>query len=272
MLNSVKKIGSVLELFSPDQPEWRLSEVSRELGIPKSTTHALMAALVEIGLLSPSLQGGYRLGPGLLCLGERMRAGLDFRTHAVPVMRLLSESLLESSHLAILDRHRVVYLERVDGQHPAVRLAGDHLEAMVPAHASAAGKVMLAHQDLDAMRHLMRGRLQRCTERTITEMPRLEDELRRVRVRGFAADLAETTPDVASLAAPVVDRFGTVVAAIGISMPSYRFDASRAKTLERLLQATSAVSDELQAAPAARDFRRSPRAFQPRARSASATA
>jgi IclR family KDG regulon transcriptional repressor len=87
MLTTIQKIGPVLELFTVERPEWRMSDIARELGTPKSSAHSLVATLAEIGLLSVGANGSYRLGWNLLSLSERMRASLDFRQHAVPVMQ-----------------------------------------------------------------------------------------------------------------------------------------------------------------------------------------
>jgi DNA-binding IclR family transcriptional regulator len=62
MLNTVKKIGPVLELFTPERPEWRMTEIAQALARPKSSTHSLLTTLVDIGLLSVTHRGRYRLG------------------------------------------------------------------------------------------------------------------------------------------------------------------------------------------------------------------
>ena len=249
MLTSVKKIGPILELFSPERPEWRLTDVARELDMPKSTVHDLLESLVDVGLLATGQRGRYRLGSGVLSLSERMRAALDFRKHALADMQALSDSVLETVALAVLERHEVVYVERVEGRHPRVRLTGIRVGTTAPAHSTAVGKVLLANCEPDAVRLLMDDELRPMTRRTITDMETLERELVRVRARGFAVDLCETAPDIACVAAPIRDRYETVVAALSVCMPAYRFEAKRAKVLEHVRRTSTAVSERLRTAP-----------------------
>ena len=117
---SVRRIGPVLDLFTADRPEWRMSEIARALSMPKSTTHALLGSMVEVGLLSLTPRRRYQLGWSLLSLGERMRVGLDFRRHALPAMQELARAVHETVVLCALDRSSVVVVERVEGDHRGV--------------------------------------------------------------------------------------------------------------------------------------------------------
>jgi DNA-binding IclR family transcriptional regulator len=248
MLTTIQKIGPVLELFTVDRPEWRMSDIARELGTPKSSAHSLVATLAEIGLLSVGANGSYRLGWNLLSLSERMRASLDFRQQAVPVMQVLAKSLHETVLLAGLDRHDVVYVERVEGNHPMVRLAGVRPGGRLPAHATAAGKVLLAYRSTPEVRALMSGSSwKRLTCATLGTMDELLKALVDVRKVGYACDRGEIVPDIACVAAPIMDHFGSVVAAVSISVPAYRFPADPARLAEPLLAACDTIAKGLAA-------------------------
>lgn len=251
MLHTVKKIGPVLDLFTPERPEWRMSDIARALEMPKSSAHALVATLAEIGLLSVTGTGRYRLGWNLLSLSERMRASMDFRTHALPAMQQLAKLLRETVLLAALDRHDVVYVERAEGSHPMVRLAGVRPGARAPAHATAVGKVLLAHREPGEVRSLMSGSAWRAyTPTTVTDLEALEQALVEVRGRGVAFDIAELVPDVACVAAPITDRYGAVIAAMSVSVPAYRFPADRSRIVKPLLQHARLASERIAASEA----------------------
>lgn len=251
VLNTVKKIGPVLDLFTPEAPEWRMTDIARALEMPKSSAHSLISTLAEVGLLAVTDRGRYRLGWNLLCLSERMRASLDFRRHAVPAMQDLSDVVHETVLLAALDRQKVIYVERVEGNHPMVRLAGVRVGSTVPAHCTSVGKVLLAFREPDEVRSLFADEgLKAMTRRTITAIDDLMAELTKARARGYAYDLGEVVPDVACVAAPVHDRYGTVVAGMSISMPAYRFEAKRELALSELQKTTALVSQRLAAAQA----------------------
>lgn len=249
MLNTVKKIGPVLDLFTPENPEWRMIEIARALGMPKSSAHSLVTTLAEVGLLSLGDHGRYRLGLTLLSLSERMRASLDFRRYALPLMQDLSETVQETVLLAALDRSKVVYIERVEGNHPMVRVAGVRVGSKVPAHCTAVGKVLLSDREPDEVRRLLtEDGLDAMTPQTITDLDELLAALMKARGQGYAFDLGEAVPDVACVAAPVHDRYGAVVAAMSVSMPAYRFEAKRQTVIEAVVRATDEVSQRMAAA------------------------
>lgn len=252
-LNTVKKIGPVLELFTPEHPEWRMTDIARALNTPKSSAHSLVSTLAEIGLLSVGPSGRYRLGLNLLSLSERMRASLDVVGFANPEMQDLAQDIRETVLLATLDRHEVVYIERVEGQHPMVRLAGVRTGSRVPAHCTACGKVLLAYRDVAETRRLMASSsFRQYTKHTITDIETLEEALMEVRGRGYALDLQEIVADVACVAAPITDRYGSVIAAMSVSMPAYRFPEARQELVEKLCAAANSVSAKVAAAEESR--------------------
>lgn len=249
MLNTVKKIGPVLDLFTTERPEWRMTEIARALGMPKSSAHSLVTTLAEVGLLSVGDQGRYQLGWHLVSLAERIRATRNYGEHAVPVMHQLQAATKETVLLAALDRHEVLYLEKVEGTHPMVRLAGVRVGARAPVHCTAVGKVLLAERGPQEVRALLESvGLEARTPNTITTVDAFEDELRRVRVNGFAFDRQEIVADVACVAAPVRDGHGSVIAALSLSLPAYRFAANAKRLVTPLLQASEAISRRISAA------------------------
>jgi DNA-binding IclR family transcriptional regulator len=242
-LSTIKKIGPVLDLFTAEQAQWRMTDIARALDMPKSSAHTLVTTLAEIGLLSAGPDGLYRLGWNLLSLSERMRAGIEFRQHALPEMQALAAEVGETVLLAVLDRSDVIYIERVDGTHPTVRLAGVRVGARLPAHCTGVGKVLLAHRAPEEVRSMLDSvaMLSRTT-RSITDVKALEDLLMTVRAQGVAYDLCEVVPDVACVAAPVTERYGTVIAGISISMPSYRFPKDRRPLVTELKRSATRIS------------------------------
>jgi IclR family transcriptional regulator, KDG regulon repressor len=251
-LATLKKIGPVLDLFTLERPEWRLTDVARALDMPKSSTHALLSTLADIGLLSVSPRGPYRLGWHLLSLSERVRASHSFREHAALPMQALAAKIRETVLLAALDRHQVIYIERAEGSHPMVRLAGARVGSRVPAHCTAVGKVQLAYHDHREVRALLAGahdggKLRVMTSQTIASLEELDRELVKIRAQGLAYDLGELVPDINCVAAPIFDGHGTVVAGLTISVPAYRFGACRATLVEPLKATARTISEAIAA-------------------------
>lgn len=243
MLSTIKKVAPVLELFTPERPEWRMSEIASELGMPKSSAHSLLSTLADIGLLTTTSRGRYRLGWTLLTLGERMRVSLDFRTHVVPVMEELAAGVRELVLLAVLDRTQALYVARAEGSHPAARIAGVRVGARLPVHCTAVGKVLLASRDPAEVRQMLTGvQLRQLTPRSIVTLDALETVLAQVRADGVAYDFGEAASDISCIAAPVHDRHDCVVAAISVSVPGYRFERVRPRALQAVHTAARAAS------------------------------
>ena len=241
MLQTIQKIGPLLDLFTIERPEWGVSETADALGIPRSSAHALLTSLVETGLLTSPGRGRYRLGWRVVELYETMRAGTDLRTYAGPVLRTLNEQTGETCNLGVLERGEVLYIDKVAARHQ-VSVTGLRVGARLEAHCCGLGKVLLAYAtpaQLDAA--LGDKPLRRFTDRTITDRARLATELEDVRRTGVAHENGEVVADVACVAAPVKDPFGIVVAAISLSGPAYRVEAKR----EELARAVRAAADEV---------------------------
>lgn len=249
LLNTVKKVGPVLDLFTPEHAEWGVTQISEALQMPKSSVHSVLSTLADIGLLTTNARGRYRLGWKLLTLSERMRASLDFGKHAVPVMRQLADTTRETVLLAVLDRDRVLYVERAEGSHPTIRIAGVRVGARIPAHCTGVGKVLLADLQPKEVRQLLSDEpMVARTARTITTLEELEAELTKVRAEGVAYDRGEAVPDVCCIAVPVHDAFGSVVAAISVSIPAYRFDREVDTLRDAVVAAAEGIASNIAAA------------------------
>jgi DNA-binding IclR family transcriptional regulator len=250
MLLTVKKIGPVLDLFTVDRPEWGVTEVAEQLGVAKSSAHALLVSLAGVGLLSCTSQSRYRLGWRFLDLGETLKASLNLRGTALPLMRALVAQHRETVQLAILDRGRVLFVERLEGTHP-VRFAGAPIGARWPAHASATGKVLLAVRPRGEVARIasVEG-LRAMTPNTVTDLDRLHDELEQVRRVGYAYDVEESVPGVSGVAAPVRLERGMTVAALSIAVPTSRFRPHEKALRQAVMEAADTMSRELRRANA----------------------
>ncbi|MCW3067020.1 MAG: Transcriptional regulator, IclR [Solirubrobacterales bacterium] len=246
MLSTVQNAGRVLDLFSREQAEWGVSEIGRALGIPKSNAHALAASLAEIGMLTRTSRGRYRLGWHLLTLTDRMRVNFAVRDHALEIMRALVKRTGETVLLAVLDRSDVLYIERAEGTHPIVRLVGVQVGAKLPAYCTAVGKILLSDHTPEEVREIVgEGPFRARTNKTTTTIEELEGALEKVRGEGVAYDLGEIVPDACCVAAPICGDDFAIVAALGISVPAYRFSAHLPRLRAMLREASHEISAAL---------------------------
>lgn len=257
-LQTVHKVGPILDLFTVNRPEWGVSEVAAEVGVPRSSAHALLSSLVDIGLLHCRTRGRYRIGWRVVELGETLRSTTDVRSCAAPIIDRLVETLGETTHLAVLDRRQVLYLDKVIGNHN-ITVQGARVGSRVDAHCTALGKVLLAQLDqAELERYLASRPLRRYTPTTITDPSALSRSLVEIRTNGYALDHGESVTDIRCVAAPIRDELGSVIAAISMSVPATRFAASQCEYKRAVLAAAGDISkavartDEV-AAPIIRD-------------------
>jgi Transcriptional regulator len=251
-LSTVRNAARLLKAFLTREEALGVSELARRLDLGKSNVHRLLSTLVAEGLVEQDARtGGYRLGIVMFELGEAVKVHMDLHAAAGPVLAHLREQTGESSQVGVLDGDEVVYVDRLESAH-SLRLFTE-TGRRVPAHCTSSGKVLLANlSDQDREAFLVRSPLPRLTPYTVVDPAALRDELASVRARGWAEAINEREIGVASIAAPIRDIHGDVVAAISIGAPVARFGAvPRRRFARALVEAGEAVSRRLGWSPEA---------------------
>ena len=201
-------------LNSPEPP--LLSELSRQLGLPKSTTSRILGALERQGLVRRDRNSAYLGGEVLLRYASTQNQDAALIATMRPVLENLAAKTSESVNLAVPGSDDLKLIDQVDGKH--LLGATNWIGRNVPYHASALGKVLLAF----GAASLPSGTLQTKTSRTITTRSLLNAELEKVRKAGFAIIDNELEDGLVAVAAPVFGHDGNVIAAISISGPDAR--------------------------------------------------
>jgi IclR family acetate operon transcriptional repressor len=194
-----------------------------DTGLAKSTASRLLQALERHRLVHRVDDGGYEAGPLFVLYASRHEPSEELIHLARPTLEAISEATGETVNLAIVRGNTVVQVAQID----ATFLLGttNWVDVEVPPHCSALGKVFYAAGDLP----LPRTTMERRTARTITDPDVLRRELDKVRRQGYAKALGELEVGLDAIAAPVYDRLGKVVAAVGISGPSDRLNPERSQ-------------------------------------------
>ncbi|MFC9557006.1 IclR family transcriptional regulator [Rhodococcus sp. NPDC056960] len=193
------KVLTILEAFTGERTEMSMSQIARATGLPSSTVHRLLRDLVEWGGLERTPQGNYVIGVRLWEVAARATRTYGLRERALPFLQGLWEMTHAHILLAVLDGTEALLVEKISGTRdvPPVGRAGGRL----PLHASAVGKVLLAHSDPQFQSQVLEGELIGYTPATITDPSALRSELARVRRTGAATSIDELTPGSASCAA-----------------------------------------------------------------------
>ncbi|WP_066164218.1 IclR family transcriptional regulator domain-containing protein [Gordonia hydrophobica] len=222
MIEGLERATRVLALFSSDVPEWTVSDVCRELNLPKTTVWEYMQSMTALGLLRRTARGRYRLGWRAFQLGLRARMTSEISGPARVEMAKLVEEYSETVQLVSRYRGEVVYLEKISprsGVHVNVTQVGERL----PANCTAAGKALLAALPPGEVRKIYADvEMQRLTENSIGSLAALDEELSAVKERGYALDVEETVEGMCCIAAPVSNEYGDVTWALSMSFLEYR--------------------------------------------------
>jgi DNA-binding IclR family transcriptional regulator len=221
-------------------------ELTKALGLPRTTVHELVKTLVARGYLREAGGDRYELGIRVLELGSAYETRLDLAQVSKARATAVSDQCGETVHVAVLDRTDVVYIVRIESTH-AVRMVSA-LGARLPAHLTAVGKALLAYQPDALLDELYPPgtELSVMTPASIGSAGELRPVLEKIRADGLAWDACESNSDVYCVAAPIMGRPGSVVAAMSVSVPASRWGPERATRLAGLVtDAARATSGDL---------------------------
>lgn len=209
---------AVLGSFSDDRPEQTLGMIQHATGLPSATTHRLVSELVDRGALQRVGRGKYSIGLRLWQLGSLAPAARNLRDVALPFLQDLFEVTHEVVHLAVLDDYQALYLERLMAR--PVSKVQSRVAKRLPLHATGPGKVLLAYQPQDFINEVISRGLRKRAAKTITNPDALRRALAEIRVAGYCLTRDEITDGSSSVAAPIHDLNGLVIAAISVVVPT----------------------------------------------------
>ncbi len=238
---AVERAIAVLDGLSAAGTDLGTNELARRIGVNPSTASRLLATLADADLVEQdAATGRYRLGVGLVQLGNAVVARLDLRDLGRPHLQELVAATGETATLSLPAGSEAVTVDYA--QSPASVQSVARLGRPSVGHATATGKVMLAFTRVEPTA----GRLARYTARTIVDRTRLAEELDAVRRDGWASAEGEREPDLNAVAAPVAGARDELAAIVGVQGPASRFTAERmAETAPVLLRHARALSTAL---------------------------
>jgi IclR family pca regulon transcriptional regulator len=247
-VQSLERGLTVIRAFGEDHPELTLSEVAERAGLNRAAARRFLLTLVDLGYVRTDGRR-FSLSPRVLELGYAYLSGLGLPEIAEPHLERLAAEVHESSSVSVLDGDDIVYVGRV----PTSRImrVAINVGTRFPAHATSMGRVQLAalpEPELDA--YLARADRRQLTAHTITDETELRRELGLIRTQGWALVDQELEEGLRSVAAPIHDRGGRVVAAVNVSAHASRAskDTVRRVLLPPLLATAERIEADLRAA------------------------
>ncbi len=252
-VRSLAKGLEMLRCFGPESPSLGLSELAVRMGWTKGTAYRFAFTLEQLGYLDqdPSTKR-YRPGVKVLDLGFSCLSSLGLSERAQAFLEELFHQTGQPVHLAVLDGADIVYVaRRADRSLTTINL---YVGARLPAYCTSMGKVLLAHRSPEEVSRLIGDvQMKRHTPKTVTGLERLQRDLERIRRAGYGMTDEELELGVRSIAAPIRDAMGQVIAAVNVSTLRAKVDLDELRThlLPELLRTATRISAALGYVPGA---------------------
>jgi PcaR/PcaU/PobR family beta-ketoadipate pathway transcriptional regulator len=247
LLRSLSRGLSLLSRMSESASPPTLTEISRQMNLSKTTVQRMTKTLQRLGYICYVPESKrFTLGTKALSLGFSVMRGLDLRKIALPFLRKTSIEVGESVNLAILEGTQIVYVERIKTE----QLLNINVDvgSRFPLHCTSMGKAILAFMPKEQLDQLMNGMdFTPHTIHTIKSKMALMKELEQVRRRGFAVNDEELSIGLGSVAAPVRNFSGDVIAAVNIAVPLIRVSLKRLQSLlgRKVMETANNISSSL---------------------------
>lgn len=216
LLSSLTRGLEVIRAFGPAPPSMSVSEVARATGLTRPTARRILLTLVEAGYAE--LKGRqFSLKPRILELGYSYISSLGWHSVAQSCLREITLQTTASANIAMLDGEEIIYILRQSAQSGPLPSFDIAIGSRIPAHIHAMGRVLIANLPPEQRdRYIRDADIKAYTSHTVTDRTALAAILKTVSAEGWAVVANEQGEGLCSLALPIFDADGAVVAAIGI--------------------------------------------------------
>lgn len=242
---SSDKMLSIMDLFTPQRPEWAIEDMVPQLGLSHSTVYRYVRSLVSVGLVLSVRPGRYLLGPGIIHYDRQMRLADPLIHVAQPILRSLASGLEAPGVLFIARVYRSHVMSMVEQRIGLCEFAYSYDRGhFMPLYRGAPSLVILAHTPI---RNLKRAFLEahRANADPLAEWRQFRRLLRMTRTRGYAADTDEVDAQVLYVSVPLLQSDGTVAGSLTLGTPKER-DSSRIDSMvAKLLAASEQIGERL---------------------------
>jgi DNA-binding IclR family transcriptional regulator len=215
----------IIELMASSPGPISFSNIHSALRIPRASLVRILHTLRDRGIIDKVEDSGYyRLGMKLLYLGHRLKEKIRLRSVAWPYMQRLSEMFQETVELSTLDKDQLILIEQIEGNR-GMRLFSRIGGAYPYFHAVAPGKIYLAHMESEKRSKVLKKMgMPAITEYTITDLKKLDREVKTVLVNGYAVEKQELRIGVVRVAAPIYDHEHQLTGCLGVAVPIFNFE------------------------------------------------
>lgn len=214
--STLSKGLSILEDLAKSKNGKGVTELSRDLGLTKSNTFRLLQTLTTLGYVKHGAEKRYIATLKTWQVGRNTVDNLNLRELAAPEMRHISKETGETVYLAVMENLSIIYIDKIDSV-KSIR-SWNAIGGAAPIHCVGTGKAILA-ANYTVMRDKVKDHLMRYTDKTITGIKLLDEDIKLTQNRGYAVDSGEFRERILSYGAAITLPNGEAIAALGISLP-----------------------------------------------------
>ncbi|MFV0466715.1 MAG: IclR family transcriptional regulator [Lachnospiraceae bacterium] len=245
-IQSAERIFGILELLA-ERGEMGLLELSQELNLNKTTVHRMLSSLIFMGYAKQREDTQkYSLSLKVVGIAGKLLEHTDILPIVRPYLEALSAESGETVHLVQRDGNHIIYIDKVESKVGSIRMVS-YIGMVHPMYCSGVGKAILAALSDENVRQVFdESKIEKKTIHTITEYPRLKEELAKVQEVGYAIDDEENELGVRCIAVSLRDFTGDAKYALSISGPVSRMTHEKIQELsQRILEVREKLSKDL---------------------------
>ena len=245
-VQSLERGLAVISAFGPNAPEMTISEVAKATGTTRATARRFLLTLEKLGHVR-SAGRKFSLTPDVLSLGYAYLSSLEWWQIAQPPMEDVVRELQESCSAAVLSGKEVIYVQRVT---TATRIMSINLNigTRLPAEATSLGRVLLSHKSPEVLdRFLSEITPKAYTDHTKLDPKEVREAIETARLKGYALVDQELETGLRSIAVPIYDRTGRILAALNVGSHAARtrLDEMTSRFLPLILEASRKITAQL---------------------------
>lgn len=245
-VKSADRVLDIFELFTGDKDAFTLTDIAKELNMPISSTYQIIQNMLNRGYLEADSSGKqFHLGNKIFEIRVQHRRNTNLPAEFFNVAGKMAEDLNETVLLSVRSGDKAIYIAEKQNSQP-LRVSSN-IGSVLPLYASASGKMLLSSLPDQEIEELYAGKtLEKFTDKTISTVKELKEEVVKVREEGIAFNFGESVEGVHCIAGPIYDFEGKVVASISVSIPIVRItDDLWERTMEWIRKSCNDVSNKM---------------------------
>lgn len=241
-LSTVENAFRILDCFSIEQTEKRVTQIALELDIGKSTVSRLLKTLSNVGYVKKDEETQkYSLGTKVLTLYSALMSNMEVVKEAKYILEQLAQETSESVQLAEIEGSNVIYIDQIKSTFPIQIFA--HIGRINPIHCTSSGKLLLAFQEEHVIDEILKNDLVEYTSSTITNPEILKKELLEIKKLGYCYIENEFIDGIVSISAPIKDYNKNIIAAVSLVGPIQRINGVKAQQfINKVADASKKIS------------------------------